>query len=90
MEFVWLGAVQGGVMYALGSCGVVLGLRGSMLGLCVAGVALGALCLELAGEAALGWYWRRAGLRLVAIFAWQARHFRLSKGSDARSGVVWG
>ena len=22
-------------------------------------------------------------------FAWQARHFRLSKGSDVRPGVVW-
>ena len=22
-------------------------------------------------------------------FAWQARHFRLSKGSDVRAGVVW-
>ena len=32
-----------GVMYALASFGVVLGLRGSVLGLCVAGAALQAL-----------------------------------------------
>ena len=75
------------VMYALASSGVVPGapglcawnLRGrrgtscSMLAICVAGTALGALCLQ---------------------FAWQARHFKLSKGGDVRSGVVrcraWG
>ena len=27
---------------------------------------------------------------LCLHFAWQARHFRLSKGSDVRPGVVWG
>ena len=38
-----LGAVQGGVMYALASSGVVLGLRYSVLGIGVAGAALGAV-----------------------------------------------
>ena len=37
-------------MYALASSGVVLGLRGSVLGICVAGAAL-AVCLEVAWQA---------------------------------------
>ena len=89
-----------GLMYALASSGVVpglLGLRGSVRGICLAGAALQAQHFRLnkGPNVRSGVVWCRSGaawapgLCAWVEFAWQARHFRLSKGPDVRSGVVW-